>query len=172
MAHCFHCENDLDYFATLPFSKLQLILGFTTISTIFTIPGMLLTLFIGKLWLNFPIVFHPMIVVVMIFSGLSMVGLGTLYGVCARNGHHANMLNNITMMIIMFLSPVLIPIENLPVIFRYTSKLFPTSYAADAFRSVLLGVVDKTFYINLTCLILFTIGLLYFAVKKLDWRVE
>ncbi|MCK4258563.1 MAG: ABC transporter permease [Halanaerobiales bacterium] len=165
-------RNDLDYFATLPFSKLQLILGFSTMCTIFTVPGMLMTLFVGKLWLKFPIVFHPMMILVMIISGLSMVGLGVLFGVYARNGHHANMMNNVTMMIVMFLSPVLIPKENLPVILQYTSKILPTSYAADAFRSVLSGVVDKTFAINMVCLGAFTVIMLYFAVKKLDWRVE
>lgn len=165
-------SNDLDYYATLPFSKLQLILGFTTVATIFTIPGMVSTLIIGKLLLKFPISFHPLILLVMCFAGLSMVGMGILIGVYARNGHHANIMISVTVMVVMFMSPVLIPKDNLPVILRYTSKLLPTSYAADAFRSVLLGVIDKTFLINVVLLILFTIFMLYFAVKKLDWRVE
>lgn len=165
-------RKDLDFLATLPISKLQLILGFTTISTIFTIPGMLLTLIIGKIWLKFPVVIHPLMIVVMLVSGLSMVGVGVFFGVHARNIHHANIMNTLALMAVTFLSPVLIPKENLPKLLFYISRLFPTSYAADALRAVLLGTINKQFYINMSFLLVFTFITLYLSIKKLDWRIE
>lgn len=159
-------RKDLDFLATLPISKLQLILGFTTISTIFTIPGMLLTLIIGKIWLKFPVVIHPLMIVVMLVSGLSMVGVGVFFGVHARNIHHANIMNTLALMAVTFLSPVLIPKENLPKLLFYISRLFPTSYAADALRAVLLGTINKQFYINMSFLLVFTFITLYLSIKK------
>ncbi|WP_350342988.1 ABC transporter permease [Proteinivorax tanatarense] len=165
-------RNDLDFYSVLPISKMQLILGITSISTLFSIPGMLMVLLVGKVWLGFEIVFHPIIIAVIILSGLAMVGLGVIMGVYARNGHHANVMNSITIVIVTFLSPVLIPLENLPKLIQYTSYLFPTSYAANAFRSSLKGIVDMSLYLNILALIVFIVITFSFIIKKIDWRIE
>lgn len=165
-------RNDLEYLATLPFSKLQMILAFVSVSSIFTIPSMLFTIWVGKLWLGFPVHFSPMLLPIMILSALSMCGLGVFMGVYARNGHHANMMNTIAMGIAMFLSPVLIPFENLPLPLQWTSRLLPPSYAADAFRTSLSGGDFLSLLPDCAVLMGFTFGLLYLATKRLDWRVE
>lgn len=165
-------RNDLDYYATLPFSKLQLILAFTTINSIFVLPAMAITIAIGKFWLGFPVSPHPLVILVMPLAALSLTGLGVCFGVHARNGHHANMLNTLTMLVVMFFSPVIIPEANLPLVLRYTSKLLPTSYAARAFRSALAGQAGLPVLTDVAVLALFAAALLYFATRKMDWRIE
>jgi len=165
-------RNDLEYYSTLPFSKLQLILAFVSVSTIFTIPGMLFTILIGAIWLDFPVVFNPLILPIMVASALSMAGLGVVMGVHARNGHHANMMNSIAMLVVMFMSPLLIPYENLPLVLRYTSKLLPTSYAADAFRAALAGRSDPGVLADLGVVVLFAVVFLFLGTRRLDWRVD
>ncbi|HHT49807.1 MAG TPA: ABC transporter permease [Firmicutes bacterium] len=115
---------------------------------------------------------HGYSLIVMILAGFSMVGVGVLIGVYARNSHHANIMNTMVMTFVMFFSPVLIPSANLPMFLRYTSKLLPTSYAADAFRQVLMGRINTELFINIGILLLFTVVTLLLAVKRLDWRVE
>ncbi|MEW6523027.1 MAG: ABC transporter permease [Bacillota bacterium] len=165
-------RNDLEYYSTLPFSKLQLILAFVSVSTVFTIPGMLLTIFIGSAWLGFPVVANPLVLPIMLVSALSMAGLGAVMGVHARNGHHANMMNGIASLVVTFMSPLLIPYENLPLVLRFTSKLLPTSYAADAFRAALAGRSDPAVLANLGVVVLFAVAFLVLATKRLDWRVD
>jgi len=165
-------RNDLEYYAVLPFSKTQLVLAFVTVASVFSMPAMLITLWVGGLWLKFSVVITPWVVAVMIVAGLSMAGLGVFIGVQAKNGHHANMMNALVMVVVMFFSPVLIPFENLPVFLRYTSRLFPSSYAADAFRAALAGRGDIVVWGNLLALVAFSIVLLWLATRKLDWRAE
>lgn len=165
-------RNDLEYYAVLPFSKTQLVLAFVTVASIFSMPAMLITLWVGGLWLKYTIYITPWVVAVMVLSGLSMAGLGVFIGVQARNGHHANMMNSLVMVVVMFFSPVLIPFENLPRVLRFTSKLFPSSYAADAFRAALAGRSDVAVWGNVLALVGFAILLLWWATRNLDWRAE
>ena len=165
-------RNDLDYYSTLPLSKLQLILGLVTVSAVFTIPGMLLTIFIGSIWLGFPVILNPLIVPIMILSALSMAGLGAMMGVHARNGHHANMMNSLMMLVVTFMSPLLIPYENLPRLLQYTSRLLPTSYAANAFRAALAGRTDMGVWLDMAIVSLFATAFLVLAVRRIDWRVD
>ncbi len=165
-------RNDLEYLATLPFSKLQMILAFVSVSTIFPLPAMLFTIYLGKLWLKFPVHFTWPVLPIMVLAGLSMCGLGVFIGVYARNGHHANIMNTLAMGVVTFLSPILIPYENLPRLLQWTSKLLPTSYAADAFRASLSGAAPAEVLPQCAVLICFAVVLLYLATNGLDWRVE
>lgn len=165
-------RNDLEYFATLPFAKLQLVLAFTSVASIFTIPAMLITIAVGALWLGFPVAFNPLILLVMLVAGVSMAGIGVFMGVNARNIHHANMLNSILMLGIMFLSPVVIPWDNMPLLLRITSRILPPSYAADGFRAALAGSYGADVWFNIAMLLIFSVILLVFATRKLDWRAE
>lgn len=164
-------RNDLEYYASLPVSKLQLTLGFASVSALFIIPPMVIAVVVGSLWFGFEVHLSPLLLPVMLAAALSMSGVGIFAGVHARNGHHANMINSLTMLVVMFLSPVLIPYENLPRILQLTSKLLPTSYAADTFRAVLSGQSWAAVWPNLAAVCAFAAVTLYVATKRLDWRV-
>lgn len=165
-------RNDLEYFAALPFSKLQLVLAYGAVSSLATIPATLLALTVGALWLSFPVSFNPLIVVVMVTAALSMAGVGVFMGVIARNIHHANMLNTLGMVLVMFVSPMYIQYENMPVVLQWTSRLLPPSYAADGLRAALAGSWGWDLWFNVLMLALFASVLLTLATRKLDWRAE
>ncbi len=163
-------RRDFDFLALLPISRLQLILAYTTVSTLFTFPGMLITLFIGKVWFGFPMEFNLFVFIIMLLSALSMVGLGVMIGVNSRSIHHANIINAILTAMVTFMSPVLVQENHLPVFLRYISKVFPTTYSASAFRLALNGDIGNELYFNLFVLLSFTVVFLFIAVRKIDWR--
>jgi ABC-2 type transport system permease protein len=165
-------RNDLEYYASLPVSKLQLTLAFASVSAIFTIPSILISIAIGSWWFGFPVHWSLWLLPVMLLSALSMSGVGILAGVHARNGHHANMFNSMAMLGVMFLSPVLIPYNNLPRVLQWTSRVLPTSYAADAFRAALDGRMGRELWLNLAMVAAFAVVTLYLATRRLDWRVD
>lgn len=165
-------RNDLEYYASLPVSKLQLTLAFASVSALFVVPPIIITILVGSLWFGFPVVWNPLLIPVILASALSLCGVGILAGVHARNGHQANMFNSLTMLVVMFLSPVLIPYENLPRLLQWTSRLLPTSYAADAFRGALAGQAGSEFWLNLGAVVAFAAFTLHWATRRLDWRVE
>ncbi len=163
-------RNDLEYFAVLPFSRLQLVLAFCAVSSFITIPTKLLTVTIAALWLGFPLSPNPLVLVVMLVAGFSMAGVGVFIGVHAKNIHHANIMNMMVMMSVMFMSPVIIPRENLPLILQWTSRFLPPSYAADGFRAALAGNYGWESWFNIGMLLFFALVLLTFATRKIDWR--
>ena len=163
-------RRDFDFLALLPISRLQLILAYTTVSTLFTFPGMLITLFIGKMWFGFPMEFNIFVFIIMLLSALSMVGLGVMIGVNSKSIHHANIINAIITALVTFMSPVLVQESHLPVFLRYISKAFPTTYSARAFRLALNGDIGNDLYFNLLILLAFTVIFLFIAVRKIDWR--
>lgn len=165
-------RNDLEYFAAMPFSKLQLILAYGSVSALSTIPAFLLALAVGALWLGLPIAFNPLILVVMIAACLSMAGVGVFMGVNARNIHHANMLNTLGTVLIMFASPVYIPFENMPKVLQWASQVLPPSYAAAGLRIALAGGRGWDLWFNVLMLSLFATVFLVFAIRKLEWRAE
>jgi len=165
-------RNDLDYFAALPVSKLQITLAFATVSGLFIIPAMLFSIGMGAWWFGFQLEWTPMVLPVMVVCSLSMTGLGVLAGVFARGIHQANMFNSAMMLVVVFLSPVLIPYENLPGFLKATSRLLPTSYAAAALRGSLTGMSVPEMLRLIGILLGFTICFLYLGTKKLDWRVD
>ncbi|HHT85331.1 MAG: ABC transporter permease [Bacillota bacterium] len=165
-------RNDLDYFAALPVTKLQVTLAYATVSGIFIIPAMLFSIGIGSWWFGFPVKWNPVIIPVMLLASLSMAGLGVMAGVYARGIHQANMFNSAVMLVVVFLSPVLIPYENLPGFLQVASRLLPTSYAAAALRGSLSGMPMPEILRYLGLLLAFTAGFLYLGTKRLDWRID
>ncbi|MGI6621069.1 MAG: ABC transporter permease [Bacillota bacterium] len=165
-------RNDLDYFAALPVTKLQVTLAYTTVSGVFIIPGMLFSIGIGSWWFGFPVQWNPLTLPVMVLASLSMAGLGVMAGLHARGIHQANMFNSAVMLVTVFLSPVLLPYENLPKFLQVTSKLLPTSYAAAALRGSLSGMPMPELVKYLGILCAFTAGFLYIGTKRLDWRLD
>jgi ABC-2 type transport system permease protein len=101
-----------------------------------------------------------------------MAGLGVMAGVYARGIHQANMFNSAVMLVVVFLSPVLIPYENLPGFLQVASRLLPTSYAAAALRGSLSGMPMPEILRYLGLLLAFTAGFLYLGTKRLDWRID
>ncbi|MDP3486325.1 MAG: hypothetical protein Q8S19_00130, partial [Bacillota bacterium] len=57
-------RNDLEYYAVLPFSKTQLVLAFVTVASIFSVPAMLITLWVGGLWLKYTVLITLWVVLV------------------------------------------------------------------------------------------------------------
>ena len=86
--------------------------------------------------------------------------------------HQANLFNSASTLVVAFLSPVLIPYENLPRLLQLTSKLLPTSYASAALRKCLVGMTGWEMLRDTAVLFAFTTAFLYLATKKLDWRAE
>ncbi|MCK4260237.1 MAG: hypothetical protein KAX49_14765 [Halanaerobiales bacterium] len=62
-----------DYYATLPVSKMSLIVAFVTRSTLLSIPSMVIIFLVGSLFFQIPIHIHPIIVLIIILGGYSLL---------------------------------------------------------------------------------------------------
>ncbi|HWE62950.1 MAG TPA: ABC transporter permease [Chloroflexota bacterium] len=163
-------SNTFDFYAGLPVSRAALILAIVAIAVLFAIPGMILLLILGGLIFVLPLSINPLVVLVLLLTPLALSGLGALIGVLAPSQQVANVVTNLSLVVVMFLSPVLAPAAALPGVLRVTSWLLPPTYAAEALRITLAGTVNAVVWRDLAILILFSVASLYLVTSKLDWR--
>lgn len=159
-----------DFYAGLPISRVVLIFAAISVSVMFTIPGMVVLLAVGMALFHLWIVPSPLIVVVMILSPLALSGLGATVGITAPNQQVAGVIANVFMVLVMFLSPVFVPLSRLPGMLQVTARVLPPTYAADALRQTLSGHLDAAFILDIGVLAAFSLVSLYFVTARLDWR--
>lgn len=162
--------NTFDFYAGLPVSRVALILAIVSIALLFAIPGMILLLILGGALFAMPLAPNPLVILVLLLAPLALSGLGALIGVLAPNQQVSNVVTNLSLVVVMFLSPVLAPASALPGVLRITSWLLPPTYAAEALRVTLAGHVTGVVWRDLAVLILFTVASLYLVTGRLDWR--
>jgi len=161
-----------EHYAALPISKISLISALVTRCTLFSFPAMAAVLIIGKLLFKLPIVLHPVLILVFIVSGFALSGIGAFIGITSTNSNRANIATRVVFPILVFTAPVMIPLENLPLILQYTSIVLPTTYIANAFRAALSGDLGLKFWGDMLIISMYTLVSLYLVARKFDWRVD
>lgn len=82
----------------------------------------------------------PLIVIV----SISMSGFGILLASRMRSMQGFQLVANVILMPLIFLSGVFFPVNNVPVWLEVISKINPLTYGVDAIRQAFLGAVDMT----------------------------
>jgi ABC-2 type transport system permease protein len=78
------------------------------------------------------------------------------------------MLAQALMMVISFLTPIMVAMSQLPLVLQWFSYLFPTTYAAEAFRTVLsVGWTQAVTY-NALVLLGFSLFSFWLITKKMS----
>lgn len=159
----------LDYYATLPVSKILLVLAVNTSFLILTLPSSLLTILIAQLFgLQFQLnIFFFLIVPLASFS---LSAVGAFVGVAAPNFDTANTITGILQFLFMGCGPILIQAERLPDFLNAIGRLLPSTYAADALRHSLTANYDLTFLMDLAFLVIFDFLAMLFVARRMEWR--
>jgi ABC-2 type transport system permease protein len=162
--------KEFHYWIALPIPKLLLVLTMVSIALLFALPGQLGVYLFGSLLFGLPFSGTAWALIPLIPLGvLPLTGMGALLGLSARRGETAGILSNSLIIFVGVLSPVMLPLESLPVPLRILSQFMPTTYVADAFRAV-LGGQGTNLTLDLIILTLFSIILLTITYFRLDWR--
>jgi ABC-2 type transport system permease protein len=160
----------LDYYATLPIDRAMLVAAVLLAFVTLGLPNLVATVVLGKLLFALPLAPHPLALVAILLAALSLASVGATVGILAPDRAAQQVADNLLLFAMLFLSPVLIPAERLPLLLQWTSKLLPTSYVVDALRTLLVGVVDGAVVVDLAVLAGFSAVALFVATRKLDWR--
>lgn len=160
----------LDYYATLPINRAMMVVTVILAFVTLTLPAMVATVLLGRVLFALPLAPHPLALVVVVLAALSLAAVGAGIGILAPDMATEQVASNLALFLMMFLSPVLIPLERLPAILQLSSRLLPTSYAVEALRRLLVGTVDQQVLLDLVALTGFSVASLYIATQRLDWR--
>lgn len=165
-------SHAFDYWAALPIAKLTLVLAFVSVSLIFALPGVLTVFLAGCALLGVSPAGGVWLIPLVPLGSLSLSGLGAFLGAYAKDAQAANSYSNVVMAVVIFLSPMMMPQEAMPLPLRLFSYLMPTTYVANSFRAVLAGQFGPGLGIDILLLTLFTAAFLFLVHRKLDWRAS
>ena len=163
-------QGALDYYATLPIRKHNLILAVVLSFLLLSAPSLTLTMLLGAFILRLPITFHPLLLVSIPSCAFSLSAIGALIGASGRNRYEAGAISLIVTMVMAGLGPVVVPPDRLPQVLLWLGWLNPATYAASALRQTVIGPLTGRMVWDMIALLGSTI--LVFAVvgRTLDWR--
>ncbi|MCK4259612.1 MAG: ABC transporter permease [Halanaerobiales bacterium] len=165
-------QNAFEFYATLPISKLSFIFALSSRSLIFALPSLLISMLFGVFLFNFEITVHPILILIIILGGSSLIGVGALIGFYSKNGRVAGIATQVVQPLITFLAPVFVPYKALPLLLQKTSVIFPTTYIARTLRAALGGQVGPLVYRDLLILTIWVIVSFILIFPKLHWRMK
>ncbi|MBI4669598.1 MAG: ABC transporter permease [Elusimicrobia bacterium] len=162
----------LDFYATLPVSRLSVLLAILCRSVVFSLPATVSLLAVGAFVYGFPILSRlPLLGAAVLLAALPLSGLGGALGLALPHPRHVSLAAQVFYLIVVFLSPVMIPEEALPAPLVITSSLLPTTYVARCLRAILQGSdLTAQFFSDAAVVLLFSLCSGYYLAKKLDWR--
>ena len=135
-------------------------LGGATVATIQGLLVLIICLIAGFRpvnWVILPVAFVFMILTAVVFSGL-----GISIGSMLQDMQGFQLIMNFLVMPIFFLSGALFPLNNLPSVLSFVTRIDPLSYGIDGLRSVLIGVSE--FEPVLSLVVLCAVAVLFLAL--------
>jgi ABC-2 type transport system permease protein len=163
-------NHEFQYWATLPLPQIILVLALISIGLFFSLPGIVGIYLFGSFFFGIPLSLNWLFIVIMPLGAFPLAISGAMLGSYATKPEVAGMYYNCIVAFVSFLSPMLIPLQALPVPLRVISWFVPTTYAADAFRAVIGGQIEINVLVDILLLIVFSGVLLALTQRKLDWR--
>jgi ABC-2 type transport system permease protein len=159
-----------DYFAALNVRRYILVIAALFSFLLISLPAVIVTILFGSLYLGIPLSLSPLICLVVPFSALSLAGIGALIGLMAHTPQEAKQISLCLILLLFGIGPVLIPANRLPKALLIIGYFSPTTYAASAFRQVLLGPLTPRICLDLAVLASLSLVTLWLVGYKMDWR--
>ncbi|MGE5831233.1 MAG: ABC transporter permease, partial [Micromonosporaceae bacterium] len=148
-----------------------LVLAFVSAHLLFSLPGVVCLGLLGVAFLDVSPLALLAALALAPLAALAMAGLGALLGSRAPSAIAGNLIGNLLLAGVLFLSPLMSRLDAYPGFLRPVAFVVPTTYAADAFRHVLGGVPTYLpLPVDLAVLGGLTVGLLMLAHRLLGWR--
>ncbi|MGG3891743.1 ABC transporter permease [Metabacillus fastidiosus] len=160
------------FYSSLPISKINFVFAKLISGFLMTLPSVIIMTMLGQLMFGITLNFSSIIVPIMILCIGCCVGLGMMLGFLSPNHQLTNLGSQSFMMLVSFLTPIMIPIEQLPKPLQFVSYAVPTTYVAESFHTLFTTGWDNSVGINIVILTAFFILFLVLVLWKMEWRVE
>lgn len=157
-----------EYYATLPVSRTAFVAAIATRGVLLSLPAVVVVATLGRLLLGIKL--NVAVVPVLLLGAYAMSGLGAFIGFWSPTSRVASLLTQIVQNIIIFFAPVYLPSERLPIALKFTSKLVPTTYVANAVRSVVAGMPLRDIWSDMAILLACAVISLALVPLRLNWR--
>lgn len=163
-------QGEMDYYATLPIKKSAFAASLLSLSLVAALPGVLVSLLFGHWLLAIPLLNVATALPLTILAAGSLTIVGVMVGSFARTPGQINLYSNMVYVVVMFLSPVLVPMDRLPLPMQITSYILPTGQAAMAITEALGGHFGSRFWMLTGLLTVWLLAAMTIGLRRLDWR--
>lgn len=164
----------LDFYVTLPISRGALVFAILGRAMTFALPSVITVFTIGSLTLGLRVGPHALWAVpVLLLAAFSLSAAGAAVGFLSPSQKAASFLTQVGYTLVVFFTPIMLPIEALPEGLRAFAWLIPTTYAARALRMLLsphFNAVVLT--VDLTVLAAFAALSIVLIRRHLIWRQD
>lgn len=146
-----------------PVSRLQIILGRTLgCATVATIQGFIVFLF--TIMVGFEpqnLVLLPVALAFVFLVALLFTALGTAIGCILEDTHGFQLIINLVVMPIFFLSGALFPLKDVPSVILVVAKFNPLYYGIDGLRAIIASQTHNGIFGDFSILLIVTLALLF-----------
>ena len=160
------------FYSSLPISKANFVFSKLISGFLMTLPSVIIMTIVGQLVFGVTLHFSPIVLPIMALCIGCCVGFGMLLGLLSPNHQLTNLGSQSFMMLVSFLTPIMVPIEQLPKVLQYVSYGIPTTYVAESFHTLFTTGRESSVGINIIILTGFFILFIVLVLWKMDWRVE
>ncbi|MDB4896588.1 MAG: putative transporter ATP-binding protein [Firmicutes bacterium] len=164
--------GEINFYGALPISQIVFVVSIFTVSLLSTLPPLLAAGAIGRWMLGIPIgrLFLAIPLALLAAATLSLFGIAI--GSLCRTMEQVQTLTQLTTLVVTICSPVVLPLEKLPLPLKVTSFLLPPGQATIALADSLAGNFGLRFWVMTGSLVAWLAVCTYLAAKRLDWRAK
>ena len=133
-------EGTFDYIWSLPVKRMVYVMADSTAWIFVALPGILAALVIGTLYHDFSWQVSPLVVPAFLLIILTAIFIGYSIGHGVPDPQLAALTANVIIFFLMFFSPLIYPIEQLPDWLAAAHRVLPVKYMADLMRGTLTDI--------------------------------
>lgn len=162
--------HQLDFYATLPVGRGLFLLALFVLSQFTALPGLAGSLLLGHFALGIGLgqIMPALLPALLAAATLSIVGAAV--GSLCRTMAQVNMAANLVTCVVLFLTPVMVPVERVFLPLRLLAHVLPTGQAALAIADALAGQFGLRFWLLTGALLLWVALAAIYGARRLDWR--
>ncbi len=159
-------NGGIEFYYSLPISTISVQLGILIAYLILVIPMIFVFLFLTSIMFRLTINVSLWMVVLLLLSVLSFMGIGGIIGLYPKNCHRAQNLPTIVMFLVMFGTPIFWPLQVLPQSLQLFQRFFPFIYSVEGIRQCLSPCADtNVIFRDILALSLFSLLSLFLTLK-------
>ncbi|MGE5674183.1 MAG: ABC transporter permease [Mycobacterium leprae] len=163
-------RRHFDYYISLPIHKVSFILAVMFQGLTSAIPGCIIVGLAGVLVFGLQLKLSVALVPFALLSLISLAGFGAFIGFWSPTFQVASYITQFLALAINFLSPTMMPMSALPLPLQWTSRLLPSTYAADGFRRLLVTGWSNPVANDCLYLLAFSVVSVWLVLWRVDWR--
>ncbi|EFD93060.1 MAG: ABC-2 type transporter [Candidatus Parvarchaeum acidophilus ARMAN-5] len=170
-----HLKNDMklqDMLVSSPLTMVKYLTGMAFSELVFSIPDIVVLGVLAVIFVHISAIEAVTIIAVMLLTFMFSISLGFFISTISRDVIEGWAFMGLVSLLLSTLPPVYYPITYIPLPFRYLAYLSPTTYSAMIAQGSIgfLSVSNLTFDLSWIILIVISLSLMAFAIKRSRWR--